>query len=301
MQTINASTIHTAILAAAAVAPEYRVEVSHSWEMQQRAAHFLTVDHEEAQPDYDTKWAIREAAALASEAALSELCYAEGWQPPKFVTFQTSARGSMRILNTRARLEEFAAQVKASQRAFGGGIKPQARAKPAQSWSPATIKAIRNAFEDRDYAGALQLAEEKAGALFYPTTSGHRSVGGASMLLLVAPVDVPELPGLVTAYRANDGAYVVMDTRSGCSVGMSGGSRSTAIRNALRHMEQRKVTVESIAGAIARAVPVDQAKARADFVAHFKIADLEEAGRMAAEAVARAQESAAEQCAEVAA
>lgn len=289
---MNASAIHSAILAAAAVAPEYHVDVSLTYDMQQRAAYFLTVDHEDPNPDYETRWTVGEAATLAREAALSELCYAEGWQAPKFITFQTSARGRMRVCNTRARLLEFAARVKANQRAFGGGIAPTKRAKPAQVWSPNAIKVVREAMQEHQYADALRLAEEKTGAYFYPSTGP-----GASMLLLIAPVDVPELPGLVTAMRANDGAWVVMDTSSGCTVGASGGSRATAIRNAQHHMEMRKVSVDSIAAAIARAQKVDQLKARADFVAHFAIVDEDEAARIAAEAIAAAQDTAAEECA----
>jgi len=291
---INASTIHSAILAAAAVAPEYHVDVDLTYDMQQRAAYFLAVDLEDPEVDYETRWTINEAATLAREAALSELCYAEGWQAPKFVTFHTSSRGSMKVRNTRARLEEFAARVKANQRAFGGGILPTKRtAKPAQSWSANALKVIRERMQEREYADALQLAEEKAGALFYPASDNQ------SVLLLVAPVDVPELPGLITALRANDGAWVVMHAGSGCTVGTSGGSRATAIRNAHHSMESRNLSLDSLAQAIARAKVVDQAAARAAFVAHFGIADPEEAGRLAAEAVARAQESAAEECATV--
>jgi hypothetical protein len=294
---MNASAIHSAILAAAAVAPEYdeRKGLSLSWDSQKSAAYCLGLSEWLGRHhDHETRQMMTWAETRAKEAALSELCHSAGDLPPSFVTFQTSARGRMRICNTRARLVEFAATVKANQRAFGGGIAPTKKAKPAQVWSPNAIKVVRESMQERQYADALHLAEEKTGALFYPSTSGHQSVGGPSMLLLIAPVDVPELPGLVTAMRANDGAWVVMDTGSGATVGASGGSRATAIRNAQHHMEMRKVSVDSIAAAIARAQKVDQIKARADFVAHFEIVDEDEAGRIAAEAVASAQTSAAE-------
>jgi hypothetical protein len=303
---MNAHTLHSAILSAAAVAPEYNprdelhsalcasarycdVYLSTDWapeNLEERT--FNRCERLTAETQDAHEW----ARAQALQETASEYWHAAGDLPPKFVTFQTSARGRMRVCNTRARLVEFAKQVKANQRAFGGGIAPTKKAKPAQTWNANAIKVVREAMQERQYADALQLAEEKTGAYFYQSTGPT-----ASMLLLIAPIDVPELPGLVTALRANDGAWVVMDTGSGATVGASGGSRAMAIRNAQHSMEMRKVSVDSIAAAIARAQKVDQTKARADFVAHFGIVDEDEAGRLAAEAVAHAQATAAEECA----
>lgn len=188
---------------------------------------------------------------------------------PEKIKIQTSERGFMRLVNTRERLQAFAATVRGNAKAFGGGLVRTPKAKPAQAWSAGAVRIVRESIEDRDYVGALQLAESKAGALFYK----HKE----KAFMLLAPMVCEELPGLLVAQHEK-GHYVAFEPLSGYTVGSAWHTqqktRAGAIRCAAfewdKTEEERSAILEK-----GRAAACDQAAARSAWIAEHGIQDAE--------------------------
>lgn len=256
---INAATIHAAVLAAASIAPEHDMHPA-AHEALCLTAYAVPV-YLQDQDSTGTRYGCEawEAHEWAHGRAMEETC--SEWfhlqqLPPQFLTFQTSERGRHKVRNTRARLEAFAADVKARQAAFGGGIKPTPRGpRAAPSWPSTAVRVVWEYLQDRNYAAALEAAEQKAGAVFYQL--------GAAPFMLYAPEPVQDLEGFQSA-RRDDGRWVVFHTASGHALGASQGSRKAAIESA--RAQAADAGPHKLAAAIAKAATCNQLAARAAWI-----------------------------------
>lgn len=172
--------------------------------------------------------AIRAAAAEAPEG--SDECrrqYGTGddWhgptRPPSAVVFCyaiAGTRGQYTVANTRARLLAFADTVHAVRAAFDGKVRsgPRKRNAPAGS----AVAAIRDAWQQGDYAAALSAAEGCGGLWFGKTDDGdkprpfirpeHIEAGGIAFVIAKCLVT-----GRVTVSHADSGLRVSGASGSG--------------------------------------------------------------------------------------
>lgn len=176
----------------------------------------------------------------------------------RMVRLADGGRPMFKILNTTEGLTRFALKVAAKPALFGGGVvnERKARKAPAQ-WSAPTLKLIRELIEDHDYTGALELADEKAGPLFYTNSEGLT-------YMLTGPSNIESLPGLQSAQHES-GHYVVIEPISGFSAVSTlqkVRSRTTAEADAEKHI---KFSGRALSELIqqAQATPQDQETARA--------------------------------------
>ena len=192
-------------------------------------------------------------------AALSELLeHITAPSAPEFLTIKTSERGAMRIKNCAKNLQNFAAKVKSNAKAFGGGFTRATSAnKGAQNYSAQALKVGREGLQERDYAGALELADEKLSPLFF---IGNKGVP----FLMVAPVDVDGWPDLFSAMHEN-GKYNVQEKHAGRAISADYQTGTRAKSLELATAAWREASDEKRANALqkARTDAVSQAKARA--------------------------------------
>lgn len=305
MSHINAQTIINAAMAAAALAPAYRDAFTIE-AMPSGAPHGLEGFEEYAEiadiegmphgycyaADQARKQAQRTIESMQDAAACALRALLD---IPAKIKIQTAARGYMRIVNTRERLEAFAATVRSNAKAFGGGLVRAPKAKPAQAYSAGAVRMVRELLQDRDYAGALQLAESKAGALFYQHTK--------QAFMLLAPMACDELPGLMCAQHES-GHYVVFEPVSGMAIsdlyGTTCKTRARAIEHAASYWNSRSEDAKQAGMQRAMAAPCDKAAARAAWLAEHDISEPEDlaalhdaAAQDVAEVVAQASAAAA--------
>lgn len=273
MESINAQTIIAAILAAARVAPEYPdaaivdampqgvpygFEIVPDWDgtacrtyppSSQYHHHNLAIER------------IQDAARAELRAMLDI---------PVFVRIRTSERGSMRIVNTSARLNQFAATVRTNARAFGGGLAPARKAPAAiKAWPAGPVKLVAELLQDNMPADAAALALQRCGASFYDT--------GKGAFMVWAPMPVEGLPdGLISVRSSASGRYVVQCSKSGFPVGSTGATRRAAEESARQAVAD--AGPEKTAAAMAAARPCDIDAARA---AWFKTHGIDAAAEVA--------------------
>ncbi len=293
MDTINAQTIIAAVLAAARVAPEYP-DAAIDAAMPQGVPYGF-----EIVPDW-------EGTACRTYPPSSQYCYhnlaIERMQDaaraelramldiPAFVRIRTSERGSMRIVNTSARLNQFAATVRTNARAFGGGLAPARRAPAAvKAWPAGPVKLVAELLQDNMPADATALALQRCGASFYDT--------GKGAFMVWAPMPVEGLPdGLISVRSSASGRYVVQCSKSGLSVGSTGATRRAAEESARQAVAD--AGPEKTAAAMAAARPCDIDAARA---AWFKIHGIDAAAEVADMSETATPEPVADVAAEVSA
>lgn len=156
--------------------------------------------------------------------AQSAICELRSHAPDLYRVFKYTvdgSRSSMRIKNSRERLEQMAALVEKKQTLYGGGIARTAKPRAAVTWPAQAVKMVRELLEDGDAAGALELAESKAGALFF--------CHGNGAFMLLAPVPVDGMPGFLSVQNEL-GKFDVIEARSGTSIGGAiARSRTTAV------------------------------------------------------------------------
>ena len=265
-QEINAATIYAEVMAAALVAPDCDewVQAAQTFtytDMKARA--FFGTEDRYSSRDSMAEFAYESARAVAYSDYFGALDL-----PAKHVTFRTSARGTHRLLNQKARLLAFAKDVKGGAKQFGGGFVKTVKARPAVAWPAASITAFKNAIEDRDYAGALALAEDKLGAMFYQHTK--------QAFMLVAPVPCEDMAELHTAMNER-GEWCVFETIGGHAINTAYSkkprSRASAIATALEIWSEKTTEARDKAIAGSRAMPCDQAAARAQWLTEHGIKD----------------------------
>lgn len=230
-------------------------------------------------------------------AALSELLeHITAPSAPEFLTIKTSERGAMRIKNCAKNLQNFAAKVKSNAKAFGGGFTRATSAnKGAQNYSAQALKVWRERLQERDYAGALELADDKLSPLFF---IGNKGVP----FMMVAPVDVDGWPDLFSAMHEN-GKYNVQEKHAGraISADYKAGTRAKSLE--LATAAWREASEEKRANALhrARTDAVSQAKARAAWceLRGLETTTSEETAQDQAAAMAQDQAHACEQVAAI--
>lgn len=273
---INAQTIINAIEAAAMVAPacldgatlDAMPECTpHDYDGAAEYGAYALAENSKYGFCYDGEQARKQARATLEtmqDAARAELRAL--FDVPAKIKIQTSARGYMRIVNTRERLEAFSATVRSNAAAFGGGLIKAKRAKPAHTWSAGAAKTARELMQDHDHAGAYDLATEKCGAMFY----SH----GKGAFMLLCPTPCAELDGLTVAQHEK-GHFVVFEPVSGHSIGALSGmlykTRARAIEAAagrwLSHSEDKRAQILANA-ALQKA---DQHAARIEWLTQYGV------------------------------
>jgi hypothetical protein len=282
MATINAQTIINAVTVAAALAPAYHDSAvndampsgaPHGYD---GAAEYGELAAYENNPhgycydaDKSRKQAIRTVDDM-QDSARAEL--RAMFNVPLKIKIQTSERGFMRIVNTRARLEALAATVRSNAKAFGGGLVRAPKAKPAQSWNAGIVRTVRELIEDRDYAGAAELAERQCGAVFYLNDKGNHAKGHA--FFMYAPMAVQGLPDSLVSGRCDNGKYSVFGLESGLSVDGQQTTRKAAEQRAIAKVQY--VGLEKLEQAIQKGGVTDHAAARAEWFIEHGIQDAQE-------------------------
>lgn len=255
MTTINAATIYAEVLA-------------HRLALAQTIA--------ELEPDYLPAYA--RLAGTKTELYLGD---AVKRAVPSLVTIKTSARGSMRIANTLYRLDSFAAIVKSKAAIFGGGFaKAERKAKPLVTWSTAAIKVACEAMQDNDYAGAVQIAEEKLGGFFVAQSINAHNKNKPRAVLCIAPMPVKGMPDNFVSARVVNGGYQVFDLSSGFTVSFSEKLRSKAESAAIE--KWASVTPEKQNDILANAKKRDPIAARAQWFAEYELSEKSEIEHFAA-------------------
>ena len=149
---------------------------------------------------------------------------------PAFVVVPTGDSSTMRLANSRLRLEQMAEKVRANWALFGGGPKPaEFRPKPrrARAWSGSMMSVWSAALDDGHQEDVLSIALQHLGGRVYQT-EGRRA------FLLLAPQPVEGLPVQLQSWRRDDGRYVVAEVNTGQAVDITGKtSRREAERAAL--------------------------------------------------------------------
>lgn len=193
------------------------------------------------------------AEVLTAQAIAPDEC-----TPNAFVKFQTSARGSHRILNCKENLQRFADLVRKNAAAFGGGLIREEKAKPAIVWPSKTIALFKQCMEDNDYQAAFDIGTGKLGALFFVDCKGRAC-------MQVAPMPLDSEPRLVSVLN-EDGKWSVC-----CPISMLGldsltgnkRSRQAQIDAAAQHLRLMKPEKKEAMMANAHARPIDQSAIRA--------------------------------------
>ena len=287
MQTINAQTIIHALAAAAAVAPEFCPHEEHARQVrdihgaQGSAPWGFEIEHRAELEEWQTYmhgravYAPNSAAQAAYEYLRLTLRTERAAElhnlipdviTPRFITVQTSARGTMKIKNIRERIEAFSAIVRRAAKDFGGGLdKPKRAAAPrAQSWSAGALKVARELLTEKNYPDALHLARERLGALFYVGSMVNNQKNQCSTFALLAPQDCAEIEGAAMQSAMNEGGiYVVFDPISGLTIDSDTRAKTRARAIEAAAAKWNAVTPENRAAALAKAHanPGDQAAA----------------------------------------
>lgn len=287
MQTINAQTIINALASAAAVAPEFCPHEEHARQLrdihgaQGSAPWGFEIEHRAELEEWQTYmhgravYAPNSAAQAAYEYLRLTLRTERAAElhnlipdviTPRFITIQTSARGTMKIKNIRERIEAFSAIVRRAAKDFGGGLdKPKRATAPrAQSWSAGALKVARELLTEKNYADALHLARERLGALFYVGSMVNNQKNQCSTFALLAPQDCAEIEGAAMQSAMNEGGiYVVFDPISGLTIDSDTRARTRARAIEAAAAKWNAVTPENRAAALAKAhaTPGDQAAA----------------------------------------
>lgn len=185
-----------------------------------------------------------------------------------FIKFQTSARGSHRIINCQENLQRFADLVRKNATAFGGGLMREEKTRSAVSYNTKTISLYKQLIEDRDYFAALQLADEKLSPLFFVDRTGKAHIQ-------VAPIPLEADSRLVSVLNEH-GTWSVIDPVS--MLAMHGDaknkrSRDAQIENAMQRYSKGTDDAKVNMFAKAYTKPADQAAARAQWLADHGIVD----------------------------
>ena len=269
----NAPALHRAILTAAAIAPS-KYDSSPRADYDYAKAYAATRDFPYGYgPESCNEGEAWHGVTAMQAAACSEISY---HLPDQYRTFKMArlADGgapSFKLQYTRERLTEFAAKVARAPRLFGGGKVDTGKAKKAPSvWSAGAAKLVIEAIEGRDYTGALSLASEKCGPLFYDHGKGP--------FMLVCPEPVEFSESFVVA-RHEKGHYSVFEVGSGHSVGnrfKTVRSKGAAIARAANDW-QNLFCEDEKANALLRCkvIAQDQTAMRAAWMAAHDITDIE--------------------------
>jgi hypothetical protein len=293
MTTINAQTIINALQAAALAAPMEHDQFTMQWlpECMQYANHYpygfdgdlehaeiITIEDTEHGYSHDGKKAEKQAMAYGRYMVASACAEIRALlNVPNKIKVQTSARGYFVLQNTKAKLEAMAATVRSKSAAFGGGLVKTPRApKSATTWPAGAVRMAREMVQDHDYAGALELAESKAGALFF--FNGANRGGQVTAFMLLAPIDCAELPGLQSAQHEK-GHYVVFDPASSARIGYMAApkSRRAAIEDAMRYAADNGAEKMAAALERVRSEPQDTKAARGAWILERGIVASEDA------------------------
>jgi len=204
------------------------------------------------------------AEVLTAQAIAPDEC-----TPNAFVKFQTSARGSHRILNCKENLQRFADLVRKNAAAFGGGLIREEKARPSVIYASKTISLYKQLIEDKDWYAALQLADEKLNPLFYFGNDGKAHIQVAQIPL--------EADSRLVSVLNEDGTWSVIDPVS--MMAMHGHasknkrSRDAQIENAMQRYSKGTQEAKENMFAKAYAKPVDQSATRAKWLADHGIVD----------------------------
>lgn len=184
----------------------------------------------------------------------------------------SGARGSLTVSNTRPALLALADKVHANRGAFDG--KAKRAAKPAKPASSAPHVAARAFWEAGQHAEALQLAEN-VGALYF----GHSGEAGAHPYMQAQHVDAAG-HAFVIARSIRGGRFRVLGAASGLAGDVvrggaptdAGFSTYSAALDWLETSAQCEAWCANMAGALAKAAPMDQSAARAFYLADIDAA-----------------------------
>lgn len=221
--------LYRAIQAAALAAPtteqrqgrafvEYRYHQSLAMEYHFQADEEIEEEMPEA---YVTSQAYKEAIGELLDSDMEQR-----WIAEKYATFKHSA-GRVKLLNTRERLQTFAAEMLkgGAWALWGGGEKPAETIKPkavrAVTWKPALIKVAAEAMQEHQAGDFIAVALEQLGGRAYV----HRSP-----FVLYAPEASPDMPAGVVTARHQNGSWQAVHWASGKCIGsMKNGSRRAAL------------------------------------------------------------------------
>lgn len=160
----------------------------------------------------------------------------------KHATFK-HASGRVKLVNTRERLQGFAADMLkgAAWALWGGGPKPAETVKPrkarAATWRPGLVKVAAEALQDGQAADFLQVAIDQLGGRAYMFKAGEA-------FILYAPDYAEGLPEGFAVARRCDGKWRTTHMPSGLGVGYAFNSKAQALesgRSALRDSTPEKL------------------------------------------------------------
>ena len=170
----------------------------------------------------------------------------EATKAPAHVTFR-HATGSIKLVNTRERLAQFAADMLKNWAIWGGGEKPATIAKKQRTatWPALLVKVFAEQMETGAHLDALELALNKLGGTAYSVGSGA--------FLSVAPQTVEDLPSRLKSVYTCAAGWRVIDAVTGFGIGDKPGntkhrSRTSAEKSALcRWFSLSEATRQSLA------------------------------------------------------
>lgn len=174
----------------------------------------------------------------------------------KHATFKHAA-GRVKMLNTRERLQGFAADMLkgAAWALWGGGEKPAEVSKPRKArtntWRAGLVKVAAEALQDGQAADFLAVAMGQLGGLAYMHEAGNPFV-------VYAPDHAEGLPDGFAVARKCSGEWVTMHMASGLSVGRAQRVKAQALESGMSELQVS--TPEQLARALAAARQVTEAQ-----------------------------------------
>lgn len=242
--------LYRAIQAAAIAAPTTEQREGRAF-VEYRYHQSLAMEyHFQADEETDEEMPDSYMATDAYKQAIGELIDSDmeqRWIAEKYATFKHAA-GRVKLLNTRERLQAFAAEMLkgGAWALWGGGEKPAETIKPkkarAVTWKASLIKVAGEAMEENQYSDFLDLAMDQLGGRAYATPK--------TSFILYAPDYAEGLPAGFAVARMDSGVWLCCHMESGISVGRGERVKSRALQSGIDAIES--AGPEKLAAALAR-------------------------------------------------
>lgn len=184
----------------------------------------------------------------------------------RHLTFKT-ATGSIKLIRTKARLQQFAADMLKTWKLWGGGEKPASdKPKKAPSqWKAGTVRVVAELLEDGDYSAALELAERECGGIVCQSETG-------APVLFYAREQIEGMPEGVEVGKTCAGNWVVAHGKTGRVILNTRGKNTKASALDLFARASEQWSAEDFAEVLARLTACDFESARATWMMQNGIA-----------------------------